>query len=398
MFVKFVAAFALSLGAVNSKKVVRAVARKEIAVVSANGRSVVRKRKHTTTTCQVTVYEHWPEGITSGMAGLEAAEAAWGGRFSTGASTVLNGTGNHALGALSNLVSSVKVEGTCCKAYGFTSADCSGTQGTAIESTTQTLASLPAGVVTPATGLAAVWGCNDCAQCVHVTDVCTSAPTSSPTSSYGSLLLDLKQSGIQSSGTWTDSSGNGYNAVNATSGVSFATETNGNYYNFDGSSGYSYIQNLHFQNSRIQAMELEIEFRTSFTGSSYTDNWSFLDFDRSEWFNAYVRGDNCYAMFSSTGTDGTNDELVGTTSLCDGQWHTMKVTFTTDGTTSSTQLFVNGVSEKTLSNKHTAGIGDQGTVRYGFIGEGSEATSQNGSRNSIYYHGDIRRVTLYATL
>ena len=69
------------------------------------------------TTCQVTVYEHWPENITAGTSGLEAAGQAWGEHFPTGATMVLDGTGDKPLGTLSNLTSSVKVQGTCCKAY-----------------------------------------------------------------------------------------------------------------------------------------------------------------------------------------------------------------------------------------------------------------------------------------
>merc|ERR1719230_1326792 len=99
---------------------------------------------------------------------------------------VLSGTGDHPLAALSNLTSSVKVQGTCCKAYGYTSADCSGTQGNPVESTTQLLPGLPAGVITPATGISSIWGCNDCAQCVKITQeldssCMTAAPTPSPT-------------------------------------------------------------------------------------------------------------------------------------------------------------------------------------------------------------------------
>ena len=122
--------------------------------------------------CQVTVYEHWPEGITAGMPGLETAERMWNGSFPTGATMILTGTGDHPLGALSNLVSSVKVQGACCKAFGYTNALCSGTQGTPISSTTQILQSSQAGVVTPATGISSLWGCNDCAQCVKVTQQC----------------------------------------------------------------------------------------------------------------------------------------------------------------------------------------------------------------------------------
>merc|ERR1719482_358561 len=126
-----------------------------------------------TTPCRVTVYEHWPEGMTTGIVGLEIAETNWGGRFPTGASLILNGTGNHALGVLNNLTSSVKVEGPCCKAYGHTSTDCSGTDGTPICSNTTYLASMPAGLVTPASGLSKVWECgNDRAQCVKVTQTC----------------------------------------------------------------------------------------------------------------------------------------------------------------------------------------------------------------------------------
>jgi hypothetical protein len=124
--------------------------------------------------CQVTVYEHWPEGIPSGLSDLAAAEQAWGGRFPTGAKKVLTGIGNHSLGTLSNLTSSVKIQGDCCKAYAYTTADCSGAPADhPIESEVQYLNGLPLGVVTPATGLASVWGCNDCAQCVKVTQQCT---------------------------------------------------------------------------------------------------------------------------------------------------------------------------------------------------------------------------------
>ena len=60
---------------------------------------------------------------------LKGAAQAWGGHFPTGARMVLHGTGDHPLAALSNLTSSVKVEGPCCKVYGYTNADCPGPQG-----------------------------------------------------------------------------------------------------------------------------------------------------------------------------------------------------------------------------------------------------------------------------
>jgi len=91
--------------------------------------------------CQVTLYEHWPEGINPIMAEESAALAAfmhnWNGDFPTGATMVLDGTGSFPLGAF-NGTSSVKVQGNCCKAVGFTDETCQGQQtGTPIESTTE---------------------------------------------------------------------------------------------------------------------------------------------------------------------------------------------------------------------------------------------------------------------
>ena len=142
----------------------------------------------TTNSCQVTVYEHWPDNITADIAGEQAANA-WGGHFPTGVTMVVHGTGKQTLSAaISNLTSSVKVEGDCCKAYGFTNQDCSGDRGNPIEVTTPGLSGLPNGVVTPATGLESVWGCNDCAQCIEVVQECpTEAPTSAPTTQAPTL-------------------------------------------------------------------------------------------------------------------------------------------------------------------------------------------------------------------
>jgi len=147
----------------------------------------------TSSSCQVTLYEHWPAGITAGLPGLEAAESAWGGRFPTGDSETFTTTGKHRLLKVSNKASSVKVQGNCCKVYGYTSPDCSAATRslTAIEATTQLLPSLPAGLVTPATGITATWGCNDCAQCVEVIHDC-SAPAPAP---FHSILIVIDAAG-----------------------------------------------------------------------------------------------------------------------------------------------------------------------------------------------------------
>jgi len=68
---------------------------------------------------------------------------------------------------MSDMVSSVKVEGTNCCAYGYNNTNCTGTKGNPIRANTS-LTGLPMGVVSTATGIETFWGCNDCAQCVSV--------------------------------------------------------------------------------------------------------------------------------------------------------------------------------------------------------------------------------------
>jgi len=134
-------------------------------------------------TCTVSVYEHWPEGMTANLTGLEEAEAWWKGHaptdpFQTGDFKVMHGKQNSNvtfnLGSVSNKTSSVKVTGECCKAYNYETPDCSGAHtGQPIDETTQLLSSLPPGVVTPGVlhplyNLPKIWGCNDCTQCVKV--------------------------------------------------------------------------------------------------------------------------------------------------------------------------------------------------------------------------------------
>jgi len=126
--------------------------------------------------CQVTLYQHWVEGITSIMAEesstLASYMANWNNDFPTGATKILNGVGFFPLGNF-NETSSVKVQGTCCKATGYTDQACSQTKTIMpVESTTQADPALFLGVVAPARNLERYWGCNDCARCVKVEQQC----------------------------------------------------------------------------------------------------------------------------------------------------------------------------------------------------------------------------------
>jgi hypothetical protein len=142
--------------------------------------------------CKVTVYEHWPAGLgemnfksnpslknNPALADLKLAMESWHYKFPTGNSAVLSGVKEHKLpNKLKDKVSSIKVEGACCKARGFTDDDC--TVSTPVVDTINAstviwdgLTQLQ-GIVTPARKLRQVWGCNDCTKCIKVTQKCSS--------------------------------------------------------------------------------------------------------------------------------------------------------------------------------------------------------------------------------
>lgn len=101
--------------------------------------------------CAVTVYDNWADEI----------------KRDTGVIETVYGAGTFPLQKCVKKASSVKVSGKGCKAYGYTTADCSGAPSGSIDWNTQ-VGDYPAGIVAPASNLEKFWGCNDCAQCIRV--------------------------------------------------------------------------------------------------------------------------------------------------------------------------------------------------------------------------------------
>jgi hypothetical protein len=56
---------------------------------------------------------------------------------------------------------------------------------------------------------------------------------------------------------------------------------------------------------------------------------------------------------------------------------------------------VDGTLDATKSNPHSGAALGSGTTRYGFLGDGSEASSFDGSRNGFYYEGVIDEVRIW---
>lgn len=160
---------------------------------------------------------------------------------------------------------------------------------------------------------------------------------------------------------------------------------------FDDADDYIAIQDLHYDTAAsIDAITVCAWFKTSYGGGSWTSNWAFVDFDRSDYFDFYIRGDDGKLGFSTRDTDGI-DDFSGSSVVNDGEWHFGCAVY--DGTDKI--LYVDGEEDARKSDPHGGDNLGSGATRYGFIGEGSEASSFDGSRNGRYYNGLIDEVRVY---
>ncbi|WP_439027990.1 LamG domain-containing protein [Haloarchaeobius sp. DT45] len=131
-------------------------------------------------------------------------------------------------------------------------------------------------------------------------------------------------------------------------------------------------------------------FRTSETGTGEFDNWALLDYDRSEYFNLYVRGDTGGVGFSTASPGDRMRDLSTGTNYADGNWHLACGVYTG----SEKRIYVDGQLEASATQHGGNPLGT-GVTRYGFIGDGSEASSFDGDRNDMYYDGRVDEIRLY---
>ncbi|KAK3261821.1 hypothetical protein CYMTET_29288 [Cymbomonas tetramitiformis] len=222
------------------------------------------------------------------------------------------------------------------------------------------------------------------------------------------LWLDLQPESYDSAThQWNDRS-NGYLDQGAgyasTSHTNAATYNANGYFTFDGTSNYLPLTKPELLTSHKHcAVTVGVWFRSTYSDSELSEtgsnsgNWAFLDFDRSEYFNLAIGGKGQIQW--STKHDSTLDDMTTTTNLNtlnDGNWHYAVGTFS--DWTSEKVIYVDGLEwyRRTLSTGRGSGLGRGSTNRYGFIGDGSEATSFDGSRNNGYFLGDVALVHCYS--
>jgi len=194
----------------------------------------------------------------------------------------------------------------------------------------------------------------------------------------------------ETSGPLADSSGQGAKGE-AFKGVDYGAEGifNSGLY-FDGKDDYVALDKYYATPGGLT----ELTSCAWFKVAPGEGGWSLIDFDRSEYFNlevGYYNRDSNVINFATRGYQKSIHDLVGKKNVRDNKWHFACGVY--DGTDKI--IYVDGVEDARVKNPHGgAGLGT-GVTRYGFIGDGSEATSYNQSRNGFYFKGFIDEVAVY---
>ena len=176
------------------------------------------------------------------------------------------------------------------------------------------------------------------------------------------------------------------------------------YWNFNGSNQYGWINDLNYSNSgqhgpdnngRLSNFTMGIWFRTSYgspnsAGGWDSGNWSWLDWDRSEVVSWNI-GTAGKLQFSGYANTGGYWDITGDATYNNGQWHFGVCTVSS--TNNQVKFYGDGQPDGTRSVNHSY-FGAR-TRRWGFIGDGSEAGGNNGSRNQVYYEGDIAQLFMF---
>lgn len=230
------------------------------------------------------------------------------------------------------------------------------------------------------------------------------APAGTGNCSYGPDAIPLTASGSTGYYLWYSSSTGGSPIESGSSFTTPIVSNTTNYYvaatdtatglKFDGTNDYVALDYNFSTSGALSAFTVEAWVKTSETGTGTFDNWSILDFDRSDYFNLFVRGDNGEVGFSTANTSGSIDDFYSTGySVNDGNWHHIVGQYT--GT--DKVIFIDGIERARKVNPHSGGNIGKGSTRYGFIGDGSEASTFNNSRNNLYFKGEIDEVRLWST-
>lgn len=156
---------------------------------------------------------------------------------------------------------------------------------------------------------------------------------------------------------------------------------------FDGTNDYINVDNFYYESSSISELSVEAWVKT-------TDGTDQIigSYDRSEYWRLGINGDGAgtgqisWNLMTSAGIL----DFGSTQTVNDGNWHHIVGTYKNG----LAKIYIDGVLDNSASKGTTIG---SGAKRYGFIGTGSEATTNNGARGpNNYFNGEIDGVKVWS--
>lgn len=230
-----------------------------------------------------------------------------------------------------------------------------------------------------------------------------SKPVSNDTTQCGPGNIQLQASGSSGNYFWYNTPG--LDSLIATGSVftpyvsqtdtfylsSFENDTTNETLSFDGIDDYVALDMQY--SSTIPTLTVEAWVKTDVSGVGQNANWAIIDFDRSEYFNLSVRGDDGRVSFSTTDENNITDDFYSnaSTPVNDDQWHHIAAVY--NGT--DKLIYIDGVLSTTQPNPHAGAALGSGNARYGYLGDGSESSVFNGTRNELYFEGQLDEVRIW---
>jgi len=191
---------------------------------------------------------------------------------------------------------------------------------------------------------------------------------------------------------WDDKSWNDYHAIQANVANQASELTDE--IDFNGSSDYFYLDNINYQNTNpLDGLFVCSVFSTTNNTTSISGNWSFLDFDRSEWFNFFNRWVNVWFSYDSDWA--IRDLTSAWFAVNDGNLHVSCASYDNTQATDTTITIDGNTAYSGDVEPIWAQIGVWQARRYWFVWDGSEAVTENWWRNNIYYDWWINEIVYF---
>jgi len=182
----------------------------------------------------------------------------------------------------------------------------------------------------------------------------------------------------EASGDIIDKTGNTYNATVAYNPTYRAGGQFGYSMDFDGSEDFCAIQNKSYSSTTLSDMLVLaiVKSETTFTGTVR----EVFSFDESDYYSISTDSDSEHPIWTTE-----NDALEGDEDVTNNTWVTLTGVFNSG----TRYLYINEYQNQSDVVANTFGSGN---TRYGFIAEGSDATSFNGTISNTPFNGKIDEI------